>query len=485
MLRLLFATSEVAPLVKTGGLADVAAALPAALHQAGVDVRVLLPAYGDLLMRVGPHVPLATLPATPIWPAVTLHAATLPTGIPLWLIEHPALYARTGGPYQDSDGRDHPDNARRFGLLGHVAASLAGPASPLAWHPDVLHCNDWQTGLAPAYLHHGPRPCAASVMTIHNLAFQGVFDGNQCAALGLPPHAFGIEGVEYYGKTSFLKAGLVYAQALTTVSPTYAQEIQHAPLGFGLEGLLASRRDALTGILNGVDVDAWNPATDRALCAVYDAHSLAIKSRVKAALQQEVGLVVAPGQALLGMVSRLGWQKGSDLVAELAPRLAAQRAQLVVVGRGDPAHEQALTGAAAAHPGAVAFIPQFDEALAHRVEAGADAFLMPSRFEPCGLNQMYSQRYGTPPIAHATGGLVDSIVDATPPALATGRASGFLFAPASLDALDAAVRRMLGLYATPRRWRRLQQSAMARDFSWSGRTGAYLDVYRRAQASAG
>ena len=477
-MRVLFVTPECAPWVKTGGLGDVAAALPAALITEGVDVRVLMPAYRGVPEQAGPARVVARLPATAEFPDADLYQSALPSGVPAYVLDCAALYDRPGGPYQDAAGHDYADNARRFARLAHAAALLATAESPLAWQPDVLHCNDWQTGLAPAYLRHAITAHAATLMTVHNLAFQGVFAGNLSGSLGLPAAAFSIDGIEYYGATSFLKAGLFHASALSTVSPTYAKEIQRAPLGCGLEGLLAGRSGVLHGILNGIDTGTWNPATDPLLACRYDADTLAHKAENKRALQLRLGLPVAPAIPLLGVVSRLTPQKGSDLVAAIAPSLAGLPAQLIVQGRGDAALERAFEDAARAAPRAIAVAIAFDESLAHLIEAGADAFLMPSRFEPCGLNQMYSQRYGTPPLAHRTGGLADSIVDATPAALADGFASGFLFDEATPQALRGAVHRAIAAYREPATWRALQRAGMGRDFGWAASARRYVDLYQ-------
>ena len=476
ILRLLYATSECAPWIKTGGLGDVAAGLPPALVRERCDVRVLMPGYPRALEHAAGAAVVARWPASAHFPAIELLDAVLPTGVPILLIRCPSLYDRPGGPYQDEQGRDWPDNARRFACLAHVAARLAVPASPLTWQPDILHCNDWQTALAPAYLHASTER-AATLVTIHNLAFQGVFDGNRVADLGLPGSLFSVDGLEFYGNTSFLKGGIVFADAVSTVSPTYAREIQQAPLGFGLEGLLAWRRSVLSGILNGIETDVWSPSSDAFLAARYDAASLDDKVANKSALQQRLGLAQLADVPLLGVVSRLTHQKGSDLIADVAPRMASFGAQLAVLGAGDGGYERALVDAARSHAGTVATVIGFDEQLAHMIEAGADAFLMPSRFEPCGLNQMYSQRYGTPPIAHATGGLVDSIVDATAENLASGTATGFLFNDATGEALAGSIEKALAIYRSPPQWRALQRAGMARDFGWSARARDYLQLY--------
>ena len=476
-MRLLFATSECVPWVKTGGLADVAGALTAQLRHDGFDVRVLMPAYRSLAAKA--NKPVAEIAATQALPAATLLEATLPSGVPALLVDAPSLFDRDGGPYQDASGRDYADNAQRFALLSRVAAELSLESSPFRWRPDVLHCNDWQTGPAPALVHHATGRRARTLLTIHNLAFQGVFAGDLTTLIGLPREAFGIEGVEYYGGTSFLKAGLMFADALTTVSPTYAREIQRAPLGMGLEGVLAKQRGRLVGILNGIDDAAWNPARDAHLVATYDADALDAKARNKSALQRELGLDEHADVPLFGVVSRLTEQKGSDLVAALAKRIAAVPAQLAVLGSGDREIAARIERAAQTHPRAVAKAIGFDEGLAHRIEAGADMFLMPSRFEPCGLNQMYSQRYGTPPIARATGGLVDSIVDANAATLRDGTATGFLFEAPTEASLWSAMQRAIDVHANPAQWRALQRAGMQRDFSWRLRAGDYARIYRR------
>ncbi len=477
-LRVLFATPECAPWVKTGGLGDVSAALPAALQVSGLDVRVLLPAYRAVAGAAPDQREVARIAPLAGLPAARILETSLPGGVPAWLVDCPPLYDRDGGPYLDpATGEDWTDNALRFGQLARAAALLAGDASPLDWRPQVLHCNDWQTALAPAFLRFGSARGAATIVCIHNLAFQGLFPAATVAAVGLPPESFAMDGVEFYGRMSFLKAGLVFADALATVSPTYAREIQRAPLGFGFQDLLAARAARLHGILNGVDTDAWNPATDPLIARRYDAARLDAKRENKLALQARMRLPSVPDRPLLGFIGRLTDQKGADLIAAIAPRLAALGAQLVVLGTGDAGLERALRAAAEAHRGTVAVELAFDEALAHLIEAGADAFLMPSRFEPCGLNQMYSQRYGTPPVARATGGLCDSIVDCGAATLADGRASGFLFQELAPDALLEAIERALAAYREPATWRALQRAGMARDFSWRASAAEYAALY--------
>ena len=492
--RVLFVTPECTPWAKAGGLGDVSAGLPAALSTCGLDVRVLLPGYPSVCAAARGARKLADVRPAHGYPAARLLRATLPSGVVALILDCPPLYRRAGGPYQDAQGRDYDDNALRFGLLSHVAARLASDASPLHWRADILHCNDWPTGLAPAYLRLGLPAAAPSVMVVHNLAFQGLFPLHAAAALGLPQRSLDADGVEYWGQMSFLKAGLHYADRIVTVSPTYARQIRTLEHGCGLNGLLDARADDVRGILNGIDAEVWNPATDRYLDAGYDADTLDAKLRNKRALQADVGLAADDGALLLGMVSRLTDQQGIDLVIDALPELLARPLQLVVLGSGDPQLEQALRDGAAKAPQRVAAVIGFDEALAHRIEAGADAFLMPSRFEPCGLNQMYSQRYGTPPIVRATGGLVDTVDDhddgrgegghtgrgggdaATHARTATA-ATGFVFHEATAEALVAAVDRALAVFHDPAAWRALCRNGMARDFSWRSSVDAYARLY--------
>lgn len=485
-LKVLFATSECAPLVKTGGLADVSAALPCALTRLGIDVRVLLPGYPAVRKAAGAAgrgVPV--MDALPGLGVTRLIETTLPNGVPLIVVDQPNLYDRPGGPYQGITGEDWPDNPIRFGLLSKVAAILAGPGSPLAWRPRVTHCNDWQTALAPAYLHFSASSAArcGTVQTIHNIAYQGLFDPQWVGRLGLPPEAYSIDGVEFHGKLSFLKAGLYYAGAITTVSPTYAREIQTEALGFGLNGLLRGRQDALTGILNGIDTVEWNPATDALLPRRYDARTLDAKAANKQALQRAAGLAAEPGVPLLGVISRLVEQKGLDLLLSVAPAVLALPAQLVLLGQGDHVLESAWSRLASEHPGHVTTRIGFDNELAHLIEAGADVFVMPSRFEPCGINQMYSQRYGTPPIVRATGGLVDSVVDCTPTTLAAATATGFVFTDLDPDALLTAIKRATVTYRDLQAWRKVQRNGMAKEFGWHAAARRYADIYRNVASA--
>jgi starch synthase len=458
--RVLYVSPECAPMTKTGGLGDVSQALPDALRAAGLDVMTLLPGYPQVLDGVGKTTPVSKL-------TLLGCECRLLRADPYIVLDCPHLYARDGGPYQTHDGRDWDDNALRFGVFSRAAALLGGSRTPLEWQPQVVHCHDWPAGLAPVYLSAEPGR-AAAVMTIHNVAFQGNYDPALLSTLELPASLFTLEGVEFYGRLSFLKGGIVYADAVTTVSPTYAREIQTPEFGHGLDGLLRHRSGALSGILNGIDTLAWNPATDRHIARRYDAQSLELKAANKAALQKSMQLELDPRLPLLGLVTRFAHQKGVDLVAAAAEELAALPAQLAVVGKGERELEEAITAVAARRPDRIGVQVAFDEEFAHLVEAGADLFLMPSRYEPCGLNQMYSQRYGTPPVARATGGLIDTVEDGV---------TGFLFEEANKEALVGAVRRALAAYADPARWRRMQRAAMERDFSWLAAARRYASLY--------
>jgi starch synthase len=477
-LKVLFATSEIAPLIKTGGLADVSGALPAALRAIVVDVHVLVPGYKQVIAQLLQHDVAATFDDLPGFPPARLLSSAMPNGVPLLVLDCPSLYQREGGPYQNVTGHDWADNALRFGLLSRVAAVLGSSASPLKWHPDLVHCNDWQTGLTPAYLHFTPG-AVPSVTAIHNLAFQGIFPAATVQQLHLPPSCFSIDGVEYYGNMSFLKAGLFYADHITTVSPNYAKEIQREELGFGMQGLLATRSDHLTGILNGIDTDEWNPATDPHLASHYSSANMSGKAADKEALQGRMGLEVEPDMPLLGVVSRFTHQKGLDLLLEIAPLLTELPVQLAMLGTGDVLMQKTARDLSHRYPGRIGVVIGFSEALSHQIEAGADMFVMPSRFEPCGLNQLYSQRYGTPPIVHATGGLVDSVVDCTAATLQDGTASGFMFDGMSAENLYAAIQRAVSLYREKSKWEVLRKNCMAKNFSWQNSAEAYRAVYRK------
>jgi len=478
-LKILFATSEIAPWVKTGGLGDVAAALPQALQALGAELRVLVPRYPALRAAFPEAHRIAHLP----WmgghlPAADLFETLTPGGGTLWLLDCPMLFERHGNPYLGPEGHDWLDNHLRFGLLSRVAARLAGEATPMGWRPDILHCNDWQTGLAPYYLRFHEAAGAASVMTLHNLAFQGTFPPFVLGELGLSEADWHMDGVEYYGHLSFLKAGLRHADRITTVSPTYAVEIQGEAGGMGMQGLLTSRAADLVGILNGIDTSAWNPATDLHLAMPYDREHLDAKPENKHALQREMGLAEVDDRPLFGIVSRLSYQKGLDLVAAIGDALIALPSQMVVLGSGERGLEAAFHELAARHAGQVAVRIGFDERLAHRIEAGSDIFLMPSRFEPCGLNQMYSCAYGTPPLVRSTGGLADTVVNYSPAGLMDGSANGFVCHAATPEAILGTAGWAAALWQDKPSWRQLQRNAMSLDFGWEGPARRYLGLYR-------
>lgn len=469
-MRVLFCVAEATPFAKTGGLADVAGALPAALRGRGVDVRVMMPLYRGIARdRLEPVQRVrSVIGRVEIEGAIWLGA--FPNGTPVYLLDAPPLYDRAG--LYGEGGGDYPDNLARFVFYGQAALTLMHDS----WQPDLVHCHDWHAALIPAYLRMHPSRLP-TLFTVHNLAHQGLFPAEQFPLTALPAEAFTSEGVEFFGKLNVLKAGLVSSHVLNTVSETYAREIQTEEFGMGLDGLLRARSADLFGVLNGVDYTQWDPAVDPFIAFQYSADDLSGKARCKAGLQQEVGL---PGNAyapLVGTVARLVSQKGFDLVATALDALAAMGAQIVILGTGDPKYEAAFHTAAAIYPNQVRAMIGFNEGLAHRIEAGADIFLMPSRFEPSGLNQLYSLRYGTVPVVRRTGGLADSIVDVTPENLHLGRASGFVFDAYTTEALIATVGRAIAAYRDPGLWRWLQQVGMRADFSWDRSAERYLALY--------
>jgi starch synthase len=473
-MKILFVTSEVHPLIKTGGLADVSAALPVALQALGEDVRLLIPGYTQVLDKLENKRTVASFVVFPGQPEVKLLSARMPeTEVPVYVLDAPQYYCRVAGPYQYELGGDWPDNAMRFGMLSKVAALLGSAASPIAWQADIVHCNDWQSGLAPAYLQMNQSTHAKSVMTIHNIAFQGNFDRDWLVPLDLPQSCFDMHGVEFHGYLSFLKAGLHYADRIVSVSPTYAREIQTTEMGFGMQGLLTARNGDVSGILNGIDEQEWDPATDKHLTAHYDSSDLAPKAMGKRALQQHLGLEANAKAPLLGVVSRLTYQKGLDMLLECLPKLLDGGAQLVVLGNGQADMERRYQQLAQRYPGRVSVTVRFDEALSHQVMAGADIFLMPSRFEPCGLNQMYGMRYGTPPVVRRTGGLADSVTDAK-----AVDGTGFVFDETDSAVLYRTIVRAIDCYRDDKDFQRIQLNGMRRDVGWSSSAQRYLDLYQ-------
>jgi starch synthase len=477
-LRVLHVAAEMYPWVKTGGLADVLGALPASLARAGTDTRVLLPGLPALMQALVDPQPVATIDH---FGGGSVLRGALPLDgkrrLPAYLIDAPTLYARPGSPYGGPDGADWPDNHRRFALLGWAAAALARGQLDAMWRADVLHAHDWHAGLAPAYVRlAGNR--IATVFTIHNLAYQGLFPAEVLGELMLPASAFGIDGLEFHGKVSFMKAGIQYADRVTTVSPSYAREIQTPEQGCGLDGLLRHRSGVVDGVLNGVDPAVWSPAKDPYLKDAYSVRSFAGKARLKAALQRELGLAEQPKALLFGVVSRLTAQKGLDLLLQAMPAVAHVGGQLALLGSGDPALERAFEEAARAQPTRCAVRRGYDEALAHRIIAGADVIVVPSRFEPCGLTQLYGLRYGTLPLVRRVGGLADTVVDTTPETLGEQRATGFVFAEATAAALSDAIKRAGVHWQQHKTWSQLMRTAMRQDFSWDTAAARYAELYR-------
>jgi starch synthase len=488
-LRVLHVGAEIYPFVKTGGLADVIGALPAALVAAKADARVLLPGLPALTSALREAKTIASV--QPPWGGA---AAELVEGrldapslepVRVILLRHDALYARAGTPYGDGSGHPFADNPRRFALLGLAAARLAEGLTDkagAAWQPQVLHAHDWHAGLASAYnafSRRAGKSRAASVFTIHNLAFQGVFARAAFAELGLPADAWGVQGVEFHDQLSFMKAGLHYADRVTTVSPTYAREIQTSELGAGLDGLLRERSAVVSGILNGVDDAVWDPAHDALVATHFSAQRMAGKAECKAALQRECKLDVQSSAPLFTAVSRLTEQKGLRLLVGAIEMMVERGAQLVVLGSGDAALEEAFRAAAQKHPHHVSLRQGYDEALSHRIFAASDVTLVPSRFEPCGLTQMYALRYGSLPLVRRTGGLADTVVDCTLEDLAEERATGFVFERFDADDLMRALRRAFTLWSRPRDWRAVQKRGMAQRFGWDTAAERYLSLYRQ------
>ena len=477
--EVLSVASEVYPLVKTGGLADVGGALPSALKAERVAVRTLIPGYPQVIKRLRRAEAVKVFDALGGGPARLLAARV--AGLDLFVLDAPHLFDRPGGPY-GGPGGEWPDNAVRFAALARAAASV-GQGVLESWRPDVVHAHDWQAGLTAAYLHYDAAARPATVMTVHNLAFQGQFDRRLLARLGLPAASFTRDGVEYYGDIGFLKAGLRLSDRITTVSPTYAAEICTPDAGMGLDGLLRGRADLLRGILNGVDVKVWDPAADPLIAASFDASDPDPRRRNKTELQAGMGLHADPDAPLFGVVTRLSWQKGLDLLLEALPVLLAEGAQLALLGSGDPGLEAGFRAAATAHPGRIACVFGYDEAVAHQIQAGADAILVPSRFEPCGLTQLCALRYGAVPVVARVGGLADTVIDANPMALAAGVATGVQFAPVNTPMLESAIRRTVHLHRDPEAWRRFQLNGMATDVSWRRSAKVYADLYRELIAA--
>ena len=477
-MKVLQVAAEAFPLLKTGGLADVVGALPQALIAAGAEVRLVLPGLPAIADAVEKQELVCEF--GPLFGAgrIMLRLGRMPhSRVPVYVVDAPYLYRRPGDPYRSADGAEWSDNLQRFALLGWVAAHLAAGELDPRWTPDLLHAHDWHAGLACAYVAAHPGNRCATVFTVHNLAFQGLFPAQDFVALGLPRQQMDAQGVEFHDQLSFLKAGLHFAHRVTTVSPSYAREIATHEFGCGMEGVIQQRGADVCGILNGVDPEVWNPLTDSGLVANYSAQYLGGKSRCKLTLQAELGLQPDPKAPLFGLVSRLTQQKGLDLLLAVLPELLRQGAQLALQGSGDAALETAFLAAAKANPAQVAVRIGYDEGFAHRLVAGADLILVPSRFEPCGLTQLYGLRYGTLPLVRRVGGLADTVVNATDEALGGDTATGFCFDAATPEALLGALQRAIQTFAQPALWQQMVQRAMAQDFSWEGAARSYLALY--------
>lgn len=478
---ILFATSEVHPLIKTGGLADVSGALPVAVKALRRDIRIIMPAYRTAIENAGRVVRVATLRLEGVSTPIHILEGRLPgSSVIVWLIDSPQHFDRPGNPYLGPDGLDWPDNAQRFAVFARAVTAIALNEAGLSWQPDIVHCNDWQCGLIPALLALTPqRP--ATLFTIHNLAYQGLFPYSTFRDLKLPDSLWSMYTMEFHNKFSFIKGGLVYADMLTTVSPTYAREICTPDYGCGLDTLLTFRSDRLTGILNGVEYGQWNPAKDDYIAQQYNVFTLRHKTANKLDLQHRAGLPEDSDIPLIGLIGRLVAQKGFDLLLDVLPELMRQSVQIVLLGSGEDTLEKSFRQAVSMYPRQLSAHIGFSEALAHQIEGGADMFLMPSRYEPCGLNQIYSLRYGTVPIVRRTGGLADTVVDATDDAIRNGTASGYVFDEPTSTALTDAVNRALTDYAEyPRIWKKLVFNGMQQDFSWRRSARQYITLYQQA-----
>lgn len=475
MNHVLYISSEAFPLIKTGGLADVAGSLPNALLKNSQDVRLLLPAYPEVLKNIKKRKIIASTSYYNL--AVDLIETRLPgTNVTVWLVDCPSVFNRPGGPYTDDHGQPWHDNSLRFAIFCHVAVDISLDNFSLTWKPDVVHCNDWQSGLVPALLSlHKKRP--ATVFTIHNLAYQGVFDYKTFTDLKLPEQLWHINGLEFYDQFSFIKGGLAYADKITTVSPCYAKEILQPEYGYGLDGLLKHRQNDLVGIINGIDEKQWNPGTDKHLIQNYNKRSLNKKSINKSALQKEYKLPVDASIPMIGMVSRLVEQKGLDIIIQSLPTLLKRPIQIFILGTGDIHFEIQLTEWVKYYPDRLRVVIGYNESLAHQIEAASDLYLMPSTFEPCGLNQLYSLRYGTLPIATPVGGLADTVIDATEKNIKKGTANGFILKKKSALSLINTIKRSIDTYHDQTIWRKLQINAMSVDSSWKSSAEQYITLY--------
>lgn len=478
MSKILYISSEAFPFIKTGGLADVAGGLTRALQNSGQDVRLLLPAYREILDKI--NKPKQVAQTFHYGLRIRILESYLPgTRVKTWLIDCPSAFDRAGNPYLDATGNPWPDNALRFTLFAQAAVDIALNRCGLSWQPDVVHSNDWQSALVPALLvTFAQRP--ATVFTIHNLAYQGNFSSNTFFDLGLPVELWRMHGVEFFQQFSFIKGGLVYADRINTVSPTYAEEIQRAESGCGLDGLLRQRKDRLSGIINGIDTGIWNPATDKHLVQNYSHRSLIDKTKNKTALQQQLKLPVSSRTPLVGLISRLVEQKGLNSILGAMQELLSLPLQIALIGSGEKRYETALLDWAKRYPDKLSVSTRFDEALSHRIEAAADIYLMPSTFEPCGLNQIYALAYGTIPLVRNVGGLADTVIDCDPASIADKTANGFIIQADTPAALLKTMQRALLSYEDQALWQQLQLNAMRPDHSWQNSAQEYIRLYQQA-----
>lgn len=480
MSKILYISSEAFPLIKTGGLGDVAGSLPRALQRNNQDVRLLLPAYKDLLDKIKrPKVVATTYHYNQ---NINILETSLPgTKVKTWLIDCPAAYDRPGNPYLHPTGQPWHDNAFRFALFAQAAVDIALNRCGLFWQADVVHCNDWQSALVPALLTtFAKRP--ATVFTIHNLAYQGVFPVQTFFDLGLPHELWGMDGLEFHNQFSFIKGGLVYADRINTVSPTYAKEIQDAKFGYGLSGLLKHRSDRLSGIINGIDTNVWNPGTDHHLKQTYNRQTIAKKLLNKTDLQKSLNLPARNTTPLIGLVSRLVEQKGLNLIIDSMEKLLSMSLQIVILGTGEKHFENKLIELAKKYPKKLSVKIGYNEALSHQIEAAADMYLMPSEFEPCGLNQLYSLRYGTIPIVRNVGGLADTVIDTTEETIKNKTANGFIVENDATDELIKTVKKAVKSYKDSTLWKQLQLNAMRPDRSWQHSADQYMNLYKLALA---
>ncbi|AJY44595.1 glycogen synthase GlgA [Martelella endophytica] len=480
-MKVLSVASEIYPLIKTGGLADVAGALPLALQGLGIETRTLVPGYPAVMKAVADKaVKLHDFPNLLGEPATLLAAKH--AGLDLLILDAPAYFGRMGNPYNAPHGEGYSDNWRRFAALSKAGAEIAG-GTLSDWRPDIVHTHDWQAAMTTVFMRYAETPEVPSILTIHNIAFQGNFDAGIFPWLGLPSHALAVDGIEYYGRIGYLKGGLQTAWAVSTVSPTYAREIETPQFGMGLEGLISARAHTVHGIVNGIDTDVWDPETDETIARRFTASKLRLRDDNRIRLCENFGLD-NDDSPIFSVVSRLTWQKGMDLLAEAVDALVAMGGKLAVLGSGDYNLEQAFLDAVRRHPGRVGTVIGYDETLSHMQQAGADAILIPSRFEPCGLTQLYALRYGCVPVVARTGGLADTVVDANPAALASKSATGIQFSPVETWSLIHAIRRTIDLYNDKKIWLQMQKQGMKSDVSWDASAARYADLYSKLQLMA-